>query len=76
MGGPDSTGPANARAATFLRAFLDHVVRGKNYVTGQTGSPLDFVSFHAKGAPHFVEEVLADQRLRTSALAPALKSIT
>jgi xylan 1,4-beta-xylosidase len=31
------------------------VVRGKNYVTGQTGSPIDFVSFHAKGAPRFVE---------------------
>jgi xylan 1,4-beta-xylosidase len=56
VGGPDSTGPANERAAQFLRTFLDHVVHGKNYVTEQTGSPLDFVSFHAKGAPHFVEE--------------------
>jgi xylan 1,4-beta-xylosidase len=55
IGGPDSTGPANNNAGTFLRSFLNHVTQGKNYVTGQTGSPLDFVSFHAKGSPKFVE---------------------
>jgi len=55
IGGPDSTGPASNSAATFLRNFLDHVVHGKNYATGKTGSPLDFVSFHAKGSPKFVE---------------------
>jgi len=54
VGGPDSTGPGGANAATFLRNFLDHVVHGKNYATGKTGSPLDFVSFHAKGSPKFV----------------------
>jgi xylan 1,4-beta-xylosidase len=55
VGGDDSTGPANGNAATFLRNFLDHVVHGQNYATGKTGSPLDFISFHAKGAPKFVE---------------------
>jgi len=55
VGGADSTGPANDSAAAFLRGFLDHVVHGKNYVTGRTGAPLDFISFHAKGAPKFVE---------------------
>ena len=30
-------------------------MRGKNYATGKTGSPLDFISFHAKGSPKFVE---------------------
>ena len=55
VGGPDSTGPAGASAGAFLRNFLEHVVHGKNYVTGNTGSPLDFVSFHAKGSPKFVE---------------------
>jgi xylan 1,4-beta-xylosidase len=54
-GGADSTGPANQNAAAFLRKFLDHVVHGKNYVTGKTGSPLDFISFHAKGSPKFVD---------------------
>jgi xylan 1,4-beta-xylosidase len=55
IGGADSTGPASSSAATFLRNFLDHVVHGKNYVTGQTGTPLDFISFHAKGSPKFIE---------------------
>ncbi len=55
IGGPHSTGPGNPRAAAFLRGFLDHVLRGKNHVTGQTGSPLDYVGFHAKGSPKFVE---------------------
>lgn len=55
VGGPDSTGPGGANAATFLRNFLEHAVRGKNYATGKTGAPLDFMSFHAKGAPRFVE---------------------
>ena len=55
IGGPDSTGPDNPRAATFLRDFLNHVVHGKNYATGKTGTPLDFVSFHAKGSPKFVD---------------------
>ena len=56
VGGDDSTGPGNERAAAFLRGFLEHVVRGKNYVNGKTGSPLDFISFHAKGSPRFVED--------------------
>ncbi|MCX6631146.1 MAG: beta-xylosidase, partial [Candidatus Solibacter sp.] len=55
IGGPASTGPGGASAAAFLRNFLEHAVRGKNYATGKTGSPLDFVSFHAKGSPRFVE---------------------
>jgi xylan 1,4-beta-xylosidase len=53
VGGPDSTGPANDKAAEFLRLFLDHCAHGKNYATGKTGAPLDFVSFHPKGAPVF-----------------------
>src|SRR5450432_2197397 len=55
IGGPDSTGPASNSAGAFLRNFLDHAVHGKNYVTGKAGAPLDFVSFHAKGSPKFVE---------------------
>ena len=51
IGGPDTTGPSNAKAAEFLRAFLDHCAHGKNYVDGKIGAHLDFVSFHAKGAP-------------------------
>lgn len=55
IGGPTTTGPKNEKAAKFLRDFLQHVVSGKNYATGKTGSPLDYISFHAKGRPKFIE---------------------
>ncbi len=55
IGGPTTTGPGSEKAAAFLRAFLEHVVRGKNFATGKTGSPLDFISFHAKGRPTVFE---------------------
>ena len=55
VGGPHSTGPGSERAAKFLRDFLEHVVNGKNYVTGKKGSPIDFVAFHAKGRPQVVD---------------------
>jgi xylan 1,4-beta-xylosidase len=53
VGGPHSTGPAG-NSARFLRAFLEHCVSGKNYLTGGTGAPHDFIGFHAKGAPKFI----------------------
>ncbi|MGA2747675.1 MAG: beta-xylosidase [Verrucomicrobiota bacterium] len=49
VGGPDSAGGAGR----FTRGFLEHCLRGTNYATGQIGTPLDFVSFHAKGSPEF-----------------------
>jgi xylan 1,4-beta-xylosidase len=51
VGGPHSTGPGSERAARFLRDFLEHTIRGRNHVTAKTGSPIDFIAFHAKGAP-------------------------
>jgi xylan 1,4-beta-xylosidase len=54
VGGPDSTGPGNPRAADFLRAFLDHCAHQPNYVGGKTGSRLDFISFHPKGSPQWL----------------------
>ncbi|HZT71069.1 MAG TPA: beta-xylosidase [Terriglobia bacterium] len=55
VGGPATTGPASPHAAEFLRAFLTHCVSGRNYATGETGSPLDFISFHAKGRTRFAD---------------------
>jgi len=54
VGGPHVTG-GMGRAATFLKTFLEHCISGTNYVTGKTGTPLDFVAFHAKGAPRLVD---------------------
>jgi xylan 1,4-beta-xylosidase len=51
IGGPHSTGPSWDKAEEFLRTFLDHCLNGVNYATGSTGSPLDFIAFHAKGSP-------------------------
>ncbi|HZS05425.1 MAG TPA: beta-xylosidase [Blastocatellia bacterium] len=55
VGGPATTGPSAPRAAAFLRQFLEHCARGKNYATGGTGSPLDLITYHAKGSPRVVE---------------------
>ncbi len=54
VGGPATTGPANPRAAAFLRNFLEHCRHGVNAATGKTGAPLDFISFHAKGTTRFM----------------------
>ncbi len=51
IGGPHMTGPNGARTQELLRAFIEHCLHGTNYATGRTGSPLDYVGFHAKGAP-------------------------
>jgi xylan 1,4-beta-xylosidase len=56
VGGPDTTGPANPKAAEFLRMFLDHCAHQKNYLTGKTGTRLDFIAFHAKGAPKWQDD--------------------
>lgn len=43
VGGPATTGPGSEKAAKFLDDFLAHVAAQK--------TPLDFISFHAKGRP-------------------------
>jgi xylan 1,4-beta-xylosidase len=44
VGGMDSAGGGEP-----LRRFLEHCAHGTNYATGTVGTPVDFVSFHAKG---------------------------
>ena len=39
----------------WTRDFLEHCLRGTNHATGKVGTPIDFVSFHAKGSPSFVD---------------------
>jgi len=51
VGGPDVAGDGGA----FARAFFEHALRGANHATGGQGTPLDFVSFHAKGKPTSVD---------------------
>jgi len=51
VGGPDTAGPGGQ----WMRDFLEHCLRGVNHATGGTGTPLDFIAFHAKGVPEFVD---------------------
>lgn len=51
VGGPDVAGSGGR----FQKDFLRHCLEGTNWATGQKGTPLDLVSFHAKGAPEFVD---------------------
>ncbi|KQV79343.1 beta-xylosidase [Massilia sp. Root351] len=53
MGGPHTAG-----AGRFMDDFLQHALYGKNFKTGKTGSPLDFVAFHAKGSPKVADGVV------------------
>ncbi len=64
IGGPESTGVYAAKDGTgksiskseaFLRQFLEHCAHGRNAATGGTGAPLDFISYHPKGAPKFFD---------------------
>jgi xylan 1,4-beta-xylosidase len=50
VGGPETAGGPGGK---FLHEFLEHCARGTNFASGKIGSPLDFVSFHAKGSPVF-----------------------
>lgn len=80
VGGPDVAGSGGK----FMEGFLKHVVSGKNYATGQTGTPTDFLAFHAKGKPVFVDghvRMGISEQLRTIdtgfamiAAVPALKA--
>ncbi len=55
VGGPATTGPApGSKSAAFLEAFLRHCAQDRSSATGGA-IPLDFVSFHAKGSPHWVD---------------------
>ena len=50
VGGPETAG---GPGGSFLHEFLEHCAHGTNYASGKISSPLDFISFHAKGSPVF-----------------------
>jgi xylan 1,4-beta-xylosidase len=54
LGGPAVAGAGGA----FLTRFLEHCASGTNAVTGETGTRLDLVSFHAKGGVALVGETV------------------
>ncbi len=55
VGGPATTGPTQGRkSAAYLKEFLRHCAEDRSSATGGP-VPLDFISFHAKGRPRFVD---------------------
>jgi len=80
VGGPDSAGSGGQ----WMRDFLEHQLRGRNFATGQIGTPIDFISFHAKGRPVYVDGhvrmgiasqlAAVDEGFRIVASYPELKS--
>jgi len=52
VGGPGVTGGGDNKH--FLQLFLEHCAHGVNADSGKTGAPLDFISYHPKGSPKFV----------------------
>ncbi|GAB2978830.1 beta-xylosidase [Mucilaginibacter puniceus] len=58
IGGADVAGTGGRGGTKFLTDFLTHCVSGTNYVTGKIGTPIDLISFHAKGAPTLVNGVV------------------
>ncbi|MFP5226753.1 MAG: GH39 family glycosyl hydrolase [Acidobacteriota bacterium] len=55
VGGPATTGPTpGSKSAAFLETFLKHCANDRSAATGGA-IPLDFISFHAKGSPHWVD---------------------
>lgn len=69
IGGPHSTNPGGEKAFTFLTKFIEHCLRGQNYATERKGTPLQYIGFHAKGAPE-----LSDGHVRMN-MGTQLKSI-
>jgi xylan 1,4-beta-xylosidase len=54
VGGPASTGPNSDKARAFLDNFLKHCLNDKSAADGKP-VPLDFISFHPKGHPTFLD---------------------
>ncbi|WP_316795007.1 GH39 family glycosyl hydrolase [Pedobacter agri] len=58
IGGINVAGTRGKDATEWTRKFIEHCISGSNYATGQVGSPLDAVLFHAKGEPRIVRGVV------------------
>lgn len=69
IGGPEIAGGSSQSGMKFLKAFIEHCVADTNYATGKIGSPLDVLSFHAKGQP-----TVTDGHVRMN-MAPQMRDI-
>ncbi|MGD0736659.1 MAG: beta-xylosidase [Terracidiphilus sp.] len=76
IGGPEATGVSD-HSEPFLRQFLEHCSHGVNAATGEKGAPLDFISYHPKGSPKFVDgHVVMSVGTQLRAVERGMKVIT
>jgi len=69
IGGMNVAATKSTKSQDYLNEFIRHCLTGTNYATGKTGSPLELISFHAKGEPKLVNGMV---QMNTS---PQLKDI-
>src|SRR5690606_3366301 len=60
LGGPAAVNPSGG----FLADFLEHCEAGTNAVTGETGTRLDLVTFHAKGGVDVSGEDISSEHVQ------------
>ena len=58
IGGMNVAGTRTKGSQEYLNEFIQHCLTGTNYATGKIGSPLELVSFHAKGEPKLVNGIV------------------
>lgn len=76
-GGPHTTNPNAPEAGKYLKDFLQHCIEGVNYATGKTGSPLDYIAFHAKGNPELEDEnIVMNMSTQLEAIAKGFEVIS
>lgn len=54
IGGFNVAGTSGRGAQQMLNDFIKHCTTDTNYATGRIGSPLELLSFHAKGQPSII----------------------
>lgn len=48
---------SRTKGISFLTNFIEHCLRGTNYRTHSTGTPLEFISFHLKGTSFDIKKI-------------------
>ena len=63
FGGPATCGNMKPtdRASVFLDGFLNHIKNGKNHYSGETGTRIDFTTFHTKGGGYSFDTLAKKQ---------------
>jgi xylan 1,4-beta-xylosidase len=58
IGGLNIAGTGSKGSQQWLNAFIKHCTVDTNYATGKIGAPLELLSFHAKGSPRLIKDMV------------------